>query len=210
MTANYILDIVILLVAAVVAVPLFRAVGLGAVPGFLVAGVVVGPSGMSLIDNVTEISRLSELGVVLLLFIIGIELKPSRLRLMRRLVFGLGTVQVVITGSILAALVYYVFDVSARAAILVGPALALSSTAFVLQILAEQKLLNSRQGRASLAVLLTRNKISPRSVNFTALPIKLVSTCLSRPASAMTRASAFSDTAQSNSTPLLCALSANT
>ena len=70
MTANYILDIVILLGAAVIAVPLFRMVGFGAVPGFLVAGVMVGPSGLALIDNVTEISRLAELGVVLLLFII--------------------------------------------------------------------------------------------------------------------------------------------
>ena len=77
MPAVYLLDIVILLAAAVLAVPLFRAIGLGAVPGFLVAGVLVGPSGLALIDNVTEIRHLSELGVVLLLFVIGIELKPS-------------------------------------------------------------------------------------------------------------------------------------
>jgi len=150
----YLIDIIILLIAAVVVVPVFQLVRLGAVPGFLVAGVLVGPSGLGLISNVSEIGHFAEIGVVLLLFIIGIELKPSRLWLMRRLVFGLGAIQVILTGSILAALAYYLFDLSPRAAILVGPALALSSTAFVLQILAEQKLLNTQRGRASLAVLL--------------------------------------------------------
>jgi len=74
-------------------VPLFRAAGFGAVPGFLVAGVLVGPSGLALIDNVTEIGQLAELGVILLLFVIGIELRPARLWLMRRMVFGLGTLR---------------------------------------------------------------------------------------------------------------------
>lgn len=157
MAATYLLDIVILLAAAVVAVPIFRAARLGAVPGFLVAGVLVGPSGLALIDNVTEISRLSELGVVLLLFVIGIELKPSRLWLMRRPVFGLGTLQVVTTGTLLAAAFYLLMDVPFRAAAVIGPALALSSTAFVLQLLSEQKLLHSEYGRTSLAVLLLQD-----------------------------------------------------
>ena len=157
MTATYLLDIVILLAAAVVAVPIFRAARLGAVPGFLVAGVLVGPSGLALIDNVAEISRLSELGVVLLLFVIGIELKPSRLWLMRRPVFGLGTLQVVTTGALLAAAFYLLMDVPFRAAAVIGPALALSSTAFVLQLLSEQKLLHSEYGRTSLAVLLLQD-----------------------------------------------------
>ena len=154
MTANYILDIVILLGAAVIAVPLFRLVGFGAVPGFLIAGVMVGPSGLALIDNVTEISRLAELGVVLLLFIIGIELKPSRLWLMRRLVFGLGTLQVLATAAVITATAYLLLDVAFRAAVIIGPALALSSTAFVLQLLAERRSLHSEYGRASLSVLL--------------------------------------------------------
>lgn len=154
MVTNYLLDIVILLAAAVLAVPLFRAAGLGAVPGFLVAGVLVGPYGLALIDNVTEIGQLAELGVVLLLFVIGIELKPARLWLMRRLVFGLGTMQVVLTGALITAGVYFLLDVPFRTAILIGPALALSSTAFVMQLLAEQKMLYSEYGRASFAVLL--------------------------------------------------------
>ncbi|MGB7451634.1 MAG: monovalent cation:proton antiporter-2 (CPA2) family protein, partial [Lysobacterales bacterium] len=124
------------------------------VPGFLVAGIVVGPSALSLIDNQTEISHLAELGVVLLLFVIGIELKPSRLWLMRRQVFGLGALQVVVTGGLISAAAYFVFDVELRSTILIGPALALSSTAFVLQLLTEQKMLTSNYGRTSIAVLL--------------------------------------------------------
>jgi monovalent cation:proton antiporter-2 (CPA2) family protein len=127
------------------------------VPGFLVAGVLVGPSGLALIDNVTEIRHLAELGVVLLLFVIGIELKPSRLWLMRRQVFGLGALQVVVTGTVIGAAVFVLMDVSFRTAALIGPILALSSTAFVLQILAEQRSLQSEYGRSTLSVLLLQD-----------------------------------------------------
>jgi monovalent cation:proton antiporter-2 (CPA2) family protein len=157
MMANYLLDIVILLTAALVAVPLSRAAGFGAVPGFLVAGMLVGPSGLTLIDNVTEISQLAELGVILLLFVIGIELRPARLWRMRRMVFGLGTLQVLITGALLTIGAHVLLDVPYRSAILIGPALALSSTAFVLQLLSEQKMLHSNYGRASLSVLLLQD-----------------------------------------------------
>jgi monovalent cation:proton antiporter-2 (CPA2) family protein len=155
--ANYILDIVILLIAAAVVVPLFRAAGFGVVPGFLMAGIAVGPSGLALIDNVTEIGQLAELGVVLLLFVIGIEIKPSRLWLMRRLVFGLGTLQMLVTGLVITGAVYRLMDVPLTVAAIIGPALALSSTAFVLQILSEKRLLHSDYGRASLAVLLLQD-----------------------------------------------------
>jgi len=157
MVSAYLLDLLFLLIAAVVFVPLFQLARLGTVPGFLVAGVVVGPSGLAVIDNVTEIRHLSEIGVVLLLFVIGMELKPSRLWLMRRLVFGLGTLQVVASGVVLGALAVYFLDFNLRTAILVGPALALSSTAFVLQILAEQKQLTTKYGRAVISVLLLQD-----------------------------------------------------
>ena len=157
MMANYLLDIVILLTAALVAVPLSRAAGFGAVPGFLVAGILVGPSGLALIDKVSEISQLAELGVILLLFVIGIELRPARLWRMRRLVFGLGSLQMVTTGALLTVGIHLLFDIPYRAAILIGLALALSSTAFVVQLLAEQKMLKSTYGRASLAVLLLQD-----------------------------------------------------
>jgi len=154
MNLAYLTDIIILLTAAVITVPLFRLAGLGTVPGFLVAGVLVGPSALGLIDNHAEIYHLAELGVVLLLFVIGIELKPSRLWLMRRMVFGFGSLQVIVTGVLISAAVYFVFGVELRSAILIGPALALSSTAFVLQLLTEQKMLTSNYGRSSVAVLL--------------------------------------------------------
>ena len=96
---DYLTDTIILLTAAIAAVPLLKILGLGAaVPGLLMAGILVGPSGLGLIDNVGEIGQFAEFGVVLLLFVIAIELKPSRLWLMRRLVFGLGTLQVLLTG----------------------------------------------------------------------------------------------------------------
>jgi len=157
MISPYLLDIILLLAAAVIAVPFFKLIKLGAVPGFLIAGVIVGPSGFALISNIDEISQLAEIGVVFLLFIIGIELKPSRLWLMRRLVFGLGTLQVLITGLVLGGIAYVFFAIPLPVAILVGSVLALSSTAFVLQLLAEQKALTSIYGRTSFAVLLLQD-----------------------------------------------------
>jgi len=157
MNPQYLTDIVFLLVAAVIAVPFARAVGLGAVPGFLIAGLVVGPSGLGLIGNVSEIRHLAEFGIVLLLFVIGIEIRPSRLWLMRRTVFGLGTLQILVTGALITGVAYFVFALPLRVAIVAGPALALSSTAFVLQLLTEQKLLTSAYGRTSFGVLLAQD-----------------------------------------------------
>ena len=157
MISVYLADIIILLIAAVIIVPLFQTAKLGAVPGFVVAGIIVGPSGLGLISTVEEIKHLAEIGVVLLLFVIGIELKPSRLWLMRRYVFGLGTLQVIVAGALLGLISYFIFENPLRSSILIGPALALSSTAFVLQILTEQKLLTSLYGRASISVLLLQD-----------------------------------------------------
>jgi len=154
MSLDYLTDVIILLAAAVITVPLSRLARLGTVPGFLIAGIIVGPSLLGLIDKQAEISHLAELGVVLLMFVIGIELKPKRLWLMRRLVFGLGALQVVVTGAVISAISYYFFEVGLRSAVLIGPALALSSTAFVLQLLIEQKMLSSDYGRTSIAILL--------------------------------------------------------
>jgi len=157
MISSYLIDIIILLIAAVVAVPFFQSIKLGAVPGFLVAGILVGPYGLKLITNINEISNLAEIGVVFLLFVIGMELKPTRLWQMRRLVFGLGSLQVLLTGLMIGSASYLFFDVPLNVAILLGPALALSSTAFVLQILSEKKLLTSVFGRTSFSVLLLQD-----------------------------------------------------
>lgn len=157
MSSAYLEDLIILLVAAVAVVPVCQTLKLGAVPGFLIAGLVVGPSGLGLVNNLTEISHFAEIGIAFLLFVIGIELKPSRLWQMRRMVFGLGTLQVVITGLALVAISYYVFDIPFKAAAIIGPALALSSTAFVLQLLSEQHLLKSTYGRTSFSILLLQD-----------------------------------------------------
>jgi monovalent cation:proton antiporter-2 (CPA2) family protein len=154
MNLAFLTDIIILLTAAVILVPVSRLVGLGIVPGFIIAGVVVGPSALGLISNQSEIAHLAELGVVLLLFLVGIELKPSRLWLMRRMVFGLGALQVIVTGAAITAGVHFLFGVGLQSALLIGPTLALSSTAFVLQLLNEQKMFSSQYGRTSVAVLL--------------------------------------------------------
>jgi len=157
MISSYLIDLIFLLLAAVIAVPFFQAIRLGAVPGFLLAGVIVGPSGLGLIANISEIGHLADIGVVLLLFVIGIELKPSYLWQMKRLVFGLGTLQLLITGFLLSGVAYVFFAIPLPAAILVGPALALSSTAFVLQLLTEQKSLTSSYGRTSFSILLLQD-----------------------------------------------------
>jgi len=157
MSSVYLTDLIVLLVAAVVVVPVCQALKLGAVPGFLIAGLIVGPSGLWLISNLTEISHLAEIGIAFLLFVIGIELKPSRLWQMKRMVFGLGSLQVLITGGVLFAVAHFVFELPLRVSILVGPALALSSTAFVLQLLSEQRLLKSTYGRTSFSILLLQD-----------------------------------------------------
>ncbi len=157
MATEYLFDVLVMLIGAVLVVPCFQRLKLGAVPGFLVVGVIVGPSGLGLIQKISEIAHFADIGVVLLLFVIGIELKPSRLLTMRKLVFGLGLLQVLLTGLILGGLIHLGVGMDLPAAILIGPALALSSTAFVLQLLAEQKSLATTYGRISFSVLLMQD-----------------------------------------------------
>ena len=143
----------IFLGAAVLAVPLFRRLKLGAVLGYLAAGVVIGPSVLRLVTDVDNILRFAELGVVLLLFIIGLELQPSRLWVLRRSVFGLGSAQVIGTAMVLGAIAV-AFGMSWQAGLVLGFGLAMSSTAFVLQVLAERRELTTRYGRSAFAILL--------------------------------------------------------
>ncbi len=146
-------ELVTLLVAVCIVVPLFRRFGFGSVLGYLAAGIALGPFGLAMVDDVDEIMHMAEFGVVLLLFIIGLELKPSRLWVMRRPVFGVGTAQVLVTTALITAgAAWSGLDLSV--AVVVGLGLALSSTAFVLQILAEKKELNAQHGRAAFAILL--------------------------------------------------------
>ncbi len=157
MNPEYLKDIIILLTAAVIAVPLFQSLGLGVIPGFLVAGIALGPSGLGYIENYDEIAHLAELGVVLLLFVIGIEINPSRLWKMKGLVLGLGSLQVIITGAVITVIAHEFLQSSWKISLLIGSALALSSTAFVLQLLTDRKLLSTSYGKTSVAILLLQD-----------------------------------------------------
>ncbi|HET8881349.1 MAG TPA: monovalent cation:proton antiporter-2 (CPA2) family protein [Solimonas sp.] len=146
-------DIALFLAAAVLFVPLFRRLGLGAVLGYLAAGVVIGPSGIGAIGEPEQVLHFAEYGVILLLFIIGLELQPSRLWTMRRSVFGVGAAQVFVTTAALAGL-GVAFGLDARTAVVAGFGLAMSSTALVLQMLGERRELTTRHGRAAFSILL--------------------------------------------------------
>jgi glutathione-regulated potassium-efflux system ancillary protein KefC/glutathione-regulated potassium-efflux system protein KefB len=150
---SLLLETAIFLAAAVVAVPIFRRLKLGAVLGYLAAGLAIGPWGLQLVTNVENILHFAELGVVLLLFIIGLELQPSRLWVLRKSVFGLGGAQVLVTALVLGA-VALALGSSWQSALVTGLGLAMSSTAFVLQVLAERNELTARHGRSSFAILL--------------------------------------------------------
>ena len=146
-------QVAILLTAAVVAVSLFRLMKFSSVLGFIAAGLIIGPWGLRLITDVSSILNASEFGVVLLLFIIGLELQPTRLWVMRRTVFGLGSLQVFSCSVILGGAVWWL-GLPPMAAAVVGFGLSLSSTPLVLQILAERDALKTQYGRAAFSILL--------------------------------------------------------
>ncbi|MBM3345205.1 MAG: glutathione-regulated potassium-efflux system protein KefB [Betaproteobacteria bacterium] len=139
--------------AAVLLVPLFQRLKLGAVLGYLAAGMLIGPWGLGLAGEVVATMELAEFGVVLLLFLVGLELEPRRLWVLRRPVFGLGGVQVVASGLLLGGLTM-ALGLGWQAALVVGIGLAMSSTAMVLSSLSERRQLAARRGREAFAVLL--------------------------------------------------------
>jgi glutathione-regulated potassium-efflux system protein KefB len=147
---------VVLLLAAVIAVPLAKRSRLGSVLGYLAAGALIGPSSLDLVGNAEEIAHISELGIVLMLFVIGLELSPQRLWVMRRLVFGFGSVQLGVTSLAIFAIATG-FGLDWKAALVIGLGLALSSTAIGLQILGERKELQSPHGRLGFAILLLQD-----------------------------------------------------
>ncbi|MCC6301599.1 MAG: cation:proton antiporter [Gammaproteobacteria bacterium] len=140
--------------AAIVAVPLFNRLGFGSILGYLVAGVAIGPGVLGLVADVDNIFHFAELGVVLLLFLIGLELQPSRLWVLRRSIFGLGAAQVLVTSVALAAAGGWLLDLTVPVALVAGLGLSLSSTAFVVQLLAEKRQLTTLSGRSAFAILL--------------------------------------------------------
>jgi monovalent cation:proton antiporter-2 (CPA2) family protein len=150
---NSLTTVAALLAAAVLIVPLFRRAGLGTVLGYLAVGVLIGRFGTGVVDDPEELLHLAEIGVVLLLFLIGLELQPSRLWALRHKVFGLGALQLVGCGAAIGG-VAILLGTPAKSALVIGWTLALSSTALVLPTLAERKELTSRYGRESFAILL--------------------------------------------------------
>lgn len=150
---NLLINLIVFLSAAVISVPLFKRIGLGSVVGYLVGGTIIGPWGIGLITDVDSILHLSEFGVVLLLFLIGLELKPQRLWILRRPVFGLGGLQVILT-SLTFFILLSSLGLEKRQAIVISISISLSSTAFALQVLGEKNELNTTHGRSAFAILL--------------------------------------------------------
>ncbi|WP_290648200.1 monovalent cation:proton antiporter-2 (CPA2) family protein [Aquisalimonas sp.] len=150
---SLLLNALIFLVAAVVLVPVFKRLGLGEVLGYLAAGVLIGPSMLALVPAPEDVLQFAQVGIVFLLFVIGLELKPSRLKAMRKPVFGFGGLQVLVTTVALAGLAW-ILGLAPMAAIIVGFSLALCSTPLVLQLLAERRELSMRHGRKAFALLL--------------------------------------------------------
>jgi monovalent cation:proton antiporter-2 (CPA2) family protein len=144
----------IYLFAAVFSVPIAKRLGLGSVLGYLIAGVLIGPFVFHLVGDQTEVMHFAEFGVVMMLFLVGLELRPSRLWQMRRPILGLGGLQVILTAAMINALVLLASDFVWQVSLAIGLTLALSSTAIVLQSLTERGLLKTQAGSNSFSVLL--------------------------------------------------------
>jgi len=155
---TFVSSALLLLVAAAVSVALFRKVGLGAILGLLVAGVLIGPytPGPSVTEDVEHLRHFTELGVVLLLFLIGLEMHPQRMWALRRTLFGLGSLQILVSGLLIAAW-FRLFEPDWGLALLFGLILALSSTALVMQMLHEQGEVATTHGQTAFSVLLMQD-----------------------------------------------------
>ena len=147
-------QIAIFLAAAVIAIPVFRRFKLGSVLGYLTAGIIIGPSALGLIDTIDTTQHIAEFGIVLLMFVIGLELQPSRLWVMRKPIFGLGSAQVLLTALSIGAAAYFSIGPTWQSALVIGFGLSMSSTALALQLLAERGQLHSQFGRSAFSILL--------------------------------------------------------
>ena len=156
MSDNLLVDAFIFLTAAVVSVPIAKRLGLGSVLGYLIAGIIIGPYLLNVVGKTEDVMHVAEFGVVLMLFLIGLELKPALLWQLKGPIVGLGVSQVTLTTAALA-IAGLVFGLSWQQALTAGMILALSSTAIVLQSLTERRLLKTESGQASFAVLLLQD-----------------------------------------------------
>jgi len=154
--ASFLSETLIFLIAAVVVAPVFQRLRSSLVLGYLVAGVMIGPGILGLISGSKQVHNIAELGVVFLLFTIGLELSVDRLKVIRNQIFGVGTAQVVVTSVVIASIAWSV-GFTLPTAVIIGGGLALSSTAVVLQLLSERGELASRRGRLTFAILLLQD-----------------------------------------------------
>ena len=145
---------VIYLAAAIVAVPVAKRLGLGSVLGYLLAGILIGPFLLGLVGDQTDVMHFAEFGVVMMLFLVGLELQPSRLWKLRHSIIGLGGLQVCLTSLILFSICFWFFGFRWQTSLAIGLMLALSSTAIVLQTLNEKGWINLEAGQNSFSVLL--------------------------------------------------------
>ena len=144
----------IMLGTALVFVTLFRKLGLGATLGYIVGGIIIGPHLLGLVGDTEQLASISEIGIALLLFLVGLELQPSRLWRLRKDIFGLGLAQVVLCGLALSLFIYLLLGISPEAALAIGLPLGLSSTAQVLPMLRADRELNTPQGERAFSILL--------------------------------------------------------
>ena len=185
-------DVVLFLATAGVVVPLFRRWRISPILGFLGAGVLLGPYGLGAladkvpwlaavtIENPRDVAQLAEFGVVFLLFMIGLELSWERLRLMRKFVFGLGALQVGLCSAAIATIAIWLGQ-PLQAAVAIGAALALSSTAMVMPLLAESKRQHSQAGRATFSVLLFQDlAVAPILITLTIIGSQAAASCSRR------------------------------
>ncbi|MFT6087415.1 MAG: monovalent cation:proton antiporter-2 (CPA2) family protein [Glaciecola sp.] len=163
-------SVAIFLGATLVAVPLFKKLKLGAILGYLIAGVVIGPSVFNLVSDPYTILHFAELGVVLLLFVIGLELEPATLWRMRNQIIFSGGSQLLISATAIGLFSHYVFGLSFAASLVIGLSLALSSTAFAIQLMNEQRILQTPPGQRGFSILLMQD--------VAVIPILLVVTAL--------------------------------
>ncbi|MFC4700181.1 monovalent cation:proton antiporter-2 (CPA2) family protein [Glaciecola siphonariae] len=150
-------SVAIFLGATLIAVPLFKKLKLGSILGYLIAGIIIGPSALNFIDDPYTILHFAELGVVLLLFVIGLELEPKTLWRMRNQIMFSGGSQLLISAFIIGALCYFVFALTLSMSITIGLALALSSTAFAIQLMNEQRILKTPPGQQGFSILLMQD-----------------------------------------------------
>ena len=156
---SILLALVVLLLATAICVILFERLGFGSILGFIVAGIIMGPhtTGPVATENVEDLQHIAELGVVLFLFTIGLEMRPEKMWAMRRLLFGLGSLQMLVTASVLGTYLLLFTDASWESAVIGGLGFAMSSTAIIMATLAERGELATEHGQTSFAILMAQD-----------------------------------------------------